>query len=56
MQKFDKRNFRKKMLSLNILHDTGKKQNKVSHRAARLYSFDQKAYKKMLAHGHMFAI
>ena len=55
-REFDKRNFRKKMLSLNILHDTGKKQNKVSHRAARLYSFDQKAYKKMLAHGHMFAI
>ena len=56
MQKFDKRNFRKKILGLNILHDTGKKQNKVSHRAARLYSFDKKAYKKMLARGRMFAV
>ncbi|MCQ2960066.1 MAG: NUDIX domain-containing protein [Bacteroidales bacterium] len=56
MQKFDKRNFRKKILNLGILHDTGKKQNNVSHRAARLYRFDKKAYQKMLKRGQMFAI
>lgn len=56
MKKFDKRNFRKKILGLGILHDTGKKQNNVSHRAARLFRFDKKAYQKMLQRGQMFTI
>lgn len=56
MSKFDKRNFRKKIIGLDILRDTGKKQNNVSHRAARLYRFDKKAYQKMLQRGQMFAI
>ncbi|MCQ2605111.1 MAG: NUDIX domain-containing protein [Bacteroidales bacterium] len=56
MQKFDKRNFRKKVLAFNILLDTEKKQSNVSHRAARLYTFDKKAYQKMLQRGQMFTI
>ncbi len=56
MQKFDKRNFRKKVLSFNFLLDTEKKQSNVSHRAARLYMFDKKAYQKMVQKGQMFTI
>ncbi|MCQ2608192.1 MAG: NUDIX domain-containing protein [Bacteroidales bacterium] len=56
MQKFDKRNFRKKVLGFNFLVDTEKKQSNVSHRAARLYMFDKKAYQKMVQRGQMFTI
>ncbi len=40
-KKFDKRNFRKKILSLNILKKEGKKRN-VSHRPPQLYSLKKK--------------
>ena len=56
METFDKRNFRKWMLSLGVFLDTGRKQKNVSHRAARLYRFNRKAYKKMLKRGQMFVI
>lgn len=56
MEKFDKRNFRRKMLSFDILIDTGKKQNNVMHRAARLYRFDKAAYKAMLKRGQMLSV
>ncbi|KKS30644.1 MAG: NUDIX hydrolase [Parcubacteria group bacterium GW2011_GWA2_43_11] len=36
---FDKRNFRKKILSMNIIHDTGEMQTGVANRPASLYSF-----------------
>ena len=42
----DKRNFRKKLLGLEILSETGEIQQDVAHRAARLYQFDRKAYQK----------
>lgn len=38
----DKRNFRKKILSLNILKGTGKLTEDVSHRPAMLYSFRER--------------
>lgn len=38
-KKLDKRNFRKKILSLGLIKDTGKITKGVSHRPARLYSF-----------------
>lgn len=41
-KKFDKRNFRKKILSLGIIEPTGKMQDSVSHRPAELYSFRKK--------------
>lgn len=41
-RKFDKRNFRKKILSLNILNDTKKIREDVAHRPAKLYSFKGK--------------
>lgn len=39
---FDKRNFRKKILSLNILKYTGKLTLDVAHRPAKIYSFKGK--------------
>ena len=41
-KKFDKRNFRKKILSLGLIKETKEKTENVSHRSAKLYSFDKK--------------
>ena len=38
-KKFDKRNFRKKIISLNLIKATGEKTTDVAHRPAELYSF-----------------
>ncbi|HEX7483631.1 MAG TPA: NUDIX domain-containing protein [Candidatus Saccharimonadales bacterium] len=37
----DKRNFRKKFLSLNLIHETDKMKREGAHRPAKLYSFNQ---------------
>lgn len=50
-KRFDKRNFRKKMQSLGILKDLGQTQTKVTHRAAKLYSLDRKAYRELEKQG-----
>ncbi|MGJ8724169.1 MAG: NUDIX hydrolase [Roseibacillus sp.] len=42
----DKRNFRKKLLKLEILEETDEIEQDVAHRAARLYRFDRNAYEK----------
>lgn len=42
----DKRNFRKKMLSYDILKELDEKQKGVSYRAAKLYRFDKRKYVK----------
>ena len=52
----DKRNFRKKALSLNVLKDLNEIQKNVKHRAARLYSFDGKVYRKPEKRGVNFEI
>ena len=44
-RKLDKRNFRKKIESLDIINDTNKIQSDVSHRPAKLYSFKNKGIK-----------
>ncbi len=49
--KFDKRNFRRKLKSLDVLTDLGEIQDEVSHRPAKLYSFDSTAYEKRKANG-----
>ncbi|MEC8610381.1 MAG: NUDIX hydrolase, partial [Bacteroidota bacterium] len=38
-EKLDKRNFRKKMISLGQLEETDEKQTGVSHKPAKLYTF-----------------
>lgn len=40
----DKRNFRRKLKSIDLLVDVNESQSDVSHRPAKLYMFDQKKY------------
>jgi 8-oxo-dGTP diphosphatase len=50
----DKRNFRKRVLSLGVLEDTGELEEGVPHRAATLYRFDEKRYRKLERSGFVF--
>ena len=55
-RKLDKRNFRKKVLATELLKETGKLEQNVAHRAAKLYRFDMSKYKRMHKHGFFFEI
>lgn len=48
----DKRNFRKKIHSMNILVNTGKKDYSTSKKGAYLFSFDEEKYNAMLEKGY----
>jgi 8-oxo-dGTP diphosphatase len=50
----DKRNFRKKLLSMDLLIETDEVEQGVRHRAARLYKFDKKKYEKLARQGFSF--
>jgi 8-oxo-dGTP diphosphatase len=52
----DKRNFRKKVLSLGLLEDSGEVEAGVSHRAARLYRFDRVKYRALEREGFLFEL
>ncbi len=52
----DKRNFRKKILSMNLLIDLNESQEGVAHRPARLFSFDQGKYQEFLSDGFNFEV
>jgi len=52
----DKRNFRRKLKSLNILIDLEEQQQEVSHRPAKLYKFDEHSFEKKLSNGLKFEI
>ncbi len=52
----DKRNFRKKILSMNLLIDLDETQEGVAHRPARLYQFDQEKYLGFLKDGFNFEV
>jgi 8-oxo-dGTP diphosphatase len=52
----DKRNFRKKVLALGLLEDLNEIEQDVSHRAARLYRFDEKKYRSLLRQGFNFEL
>lgn len=52
----DKRNFRKKMLSYDLLVELDEKQQGVSHRAAKLYKFDKKRYEHLDKLGFNFEL
>lgn len=52
----DKRNFRKKLLSMNILIELNEFQEGVAHRPARLYKFDEPGYQKFVKEGFNFAV
>ena len=52
----DKRNFRKRVLSMNLLVETNEVQQDVAHRAARLYRFDERRYRKLQKAGFNFEL
>ena len=52
----DKRNFRKKIVSMGVLVETDEIQQDVAHRAARLYRFDEQKYRRLKKKGFNFEI
>lgn len=52
----DKRNFRKKVLAMGLLEELDEVEQDVSHRAARLYRFDERAYKRLTKQGFEFSL
>jgi 8-oxo-dGTP diphosphatase len=52
----DKRNFRKKILAMDLIVETDEVEQNVRHRAARLYRFDRRKYDRLAKHGFSFAI
>jgi 8-oxo-dGTP diphosphatase len=52
----DKRNFRKKVLGMGLLKELDETEQDVSHRAARLYKFDEKAYRRLAKQGFEFSL
>jgi len=55
-RQLDKRNFRKKILSMGVLVETDEVQTDVAHRAARLYRFDEDKYRRLKKKGFNFEI
>lgn len=55
-KKLDTRNFRKKILNMQLLVNTNEKQSNVAHRAAKLYSFDLDIYNQLKEEGLNFRI
>ena len=55
-RELDRRNFRKKILSMEILEELDEVQQDVAHRAARLYRFNERKYKKLVKAGFDFQI
>lgn len=55
-KKLDKRNFRKKILSMDILQRLEEKEKKSSKKGAFLYRFDKRKYKKLVEKGFHFEI
>lgn len=55
-EEFDRRNFRKKMLSMGILKELQEQVTGVSHRRAQLYSFDEPRYRELEKTGFQFKI
>lgn len=52
----DKRNFRKRVLAMDLLEETDEVQQDVAHRAARLYRFDESKYRRLLKDGFHFEL
>ena len=54
--KFDKPNFRKKILSMDLLIQLDELQENVSHRPAKLFKFDESRYRVLREDGFVFDI
>ncbi len=55
-QSLDKRNFRKKILKMDLLTELNETQKGVAHRAARLYQFDEEKYRMLKEKGFNFEV
>ena len=55
-RELDKRNFRKKVLAMEIVKETKEIEKDVAHRAARLYRFDKRKYDRLTKQGFNFEI
>jgi len=55
-RELDKRNFRKKVLAMEIVKETKEIEKDVAHRAARLFRFDKRKYDKLTKQGFNFEI
>lgn len=53
---FDKSNFRKKFLDMNLLEDLNERQVNVKHRPAKLFRFNQERYEKLTDGGFNFSV
>lgn len=56
VEKLDKRNFRKKILSMKLLLDLNELQEGVAHRPAKLYQFDRDNYEQFVSEGFSFGL
>jgi Uncharacterized conserved protein len=56
MQKLDKRNFRKKLLSMNLLDKFDEKDKENSKKGAFLYRFNRERYEQLTSMGFSFEI
>lgn len=52
----DKRNFRKKILGMELLVPLEETETDVAHRAARLYQFDERRYRRLVKQGFVFEV
>ena len=52
----DKRNFRKKILGMDLLIELDEWEVEVAHRAARLYRFDKRKYQELCGRGFHFEV
>jgi 8-oxo-dGTP diphosphatase len=55
-RELDKRNFRKKVLAMEIVKETNEIEKDVAHRAAKLYRFDKRTYDRLMKQGFNFEI
>ena len=54
-RKLDKRNFRKKILKMDVLDELDEIEKDVNHRAARLYRFNKEKYEEKAQEGDLFS-
>jgi 8-oxo-dGTP diphosphatase len=55
-RELDKRNFRKRVLAMDLLIETDEVEQGVAHRAARLYRFDERRYRRLAEAGFNFEL
>lgn len=55
-EKYDKANFRKRILAMNLLSKLKENEQNVSHRPAKLYAFDESRYNELKSKGFSFEL